>query len=35
VPDLEVVDTTRPADVVLRDVTARIWRRYARRWGKP
>jgi thymidylate kinase len=35
VPDLEVVDTTRPADVVLRDVTARIWRRYARRWGEP
>ena len=35
VPDLEVVDTTRPADVVLHDVTARIWRRYARRWGKP
>jgi thymidylate kinase len=34
VPDLEVVDTTRPADVVLRDVTARIWRRYALRWGQ-
>ena len=33
VPDIEVVDTTRPADVVLRDVTARIWRRYAVRWG--
>lgn len=35
VPDLEVVDTTRPPDVVLRDVTARIWRRYAQRWAKP
>jgi thymidylate kinase len=34
VPDLEVVDTTRTADAVLRDVTARIWRRYARRWGR-
>jgi thymidylate kinase len=32
VPDLEVVDTTRAADAVLRDVTARIWRRYAERW---
>jgi thymidylate kinase len=33
VPDLEVVDTTQSADAVLRDVTARIWRRYARRWA--
>jgi thymidylate kinase len=33
VPDLEVVDTTRSADAVLRDVTARIWRHYARRWA--
>jgi thymidylate kinase len=32
VPHLEVVDTTRSADEVLRDVTARIWRRYAHRW---
>jgi thymidylate kinase len=34
VPDLEVVDTTRSAEAVLRDVTARIWRRYARRWAR-
>jgi thymidylate kinase len=34
VPELEVVDTTRSADAVLRDVTARIWRRYARRWAE-
>jgi thymidylate kinase len=34
VPDLEVVDTTRPAEAVLRDVTARIWRRYQRRWSE-
>jgi thymidylate kinase len=33
VPDLEVVDTTQSADAVLRDVSGRIWRSYARRWA--
>lgn len=33
-PDLEVVDATRPPDVVRRDVTERIWRRYRRRWER-
>jgi len=32
VPDLEVVDTTRPLDVVVPDVIEQIWRRYAARW---
>jgi thymidylate kinase len=32
VPDLEVVDTTRPLDAVVPDVIERIWQRYALRW---
>jgi hypothetical protein len=32
VPELEVVDTTRPLDVVVPDVIERIWHRYATRW---
>jgi thymidylate kinase len=31
-PQLEVVDTTRPKDEVRTDVVDRIWRRYAARW---
>ena len=32
VPDAEVLDAGRGAEVVLRDATARIWRRYLQRW---
>jgi hypothetical protein len=32
VPNLEVVDTTRPLQVVVPDVIERIWQRYAVRW---
>jgi hypothetical protein len=32
VPELEVVDTTRPLDVVVPEVIERIWHRYATRW---
>lgn len=31
-PNLEVVDTTRPLDIVRNDVIGRIWRRYQLRW---
>jgi hypothetical protein len=30
---VEVLDATRPADLVRRDAVARIWARYAARWG--
>jgi hypothetical protein len=32
-PRVEVLDATRPADLVRRDAVARIWARYAARWG--
>lgn len=33
VPNVEILDATQPADQVRRDATARIWARYAARWG--
>jgi thymidylate kinase len=33
VPNVEILDATRPAEQVRREATARIWRRYAARWG--
>jgi thymidylate kinase len=33
IPNVEVLDTTQPPDVVRADATAAIWRRYAERWG--
>lgn len=33
VPNVEVLDATQPADQVRRAATARIWSRYAARWG--
>jgi thymidylate kinase len=32
VPDAEIVDASRDPEIVLRDVSARIWRRYLHRW---
>ena len=32
-PEVEVVDATRDADTVRREVVERIWRRYAERWS--
>ncbi|HUF36388.1 MAG TPA: hypothetical protein VMN37_10590 [Gemmatimonadales bacterium] len=32
VPDVEIVDASRGPDLVLRDVSGRIWRRYRQRW---
>jgi thymidylate kinase len=31
-PDAEIVDASRAPEVVLRDVSARVWRRYLARW---
>lgn len=33
VPNVEILDATRPAEQVRREATAHIWRRYAVRWG--
>jgi thymidylate kinase len=32
IPDLEILDTTRPKDTVRADVIDRIWRRYVAQW---
>jgi thymidylate kinase len=32
-PQVEIIDTTQDTDVVRIEVTERIWRRYASRWG--
>jgi thymidylate kinase len=32
VPDAEIVDASRGPELVLRDVSARVWRRYRKRW---